>query len=376
MFKSPLQVDFDITMKCMYKCRHCNVAAGKSLDNELTTDEIKKIIDELYMIGVCDLSLTGGEPLLRKDCLELLEYASQKKGMMLTLNTNGLLLSKNVINFLEKKCPNLNISVSLDGYNPQTYRILRRNYNNQDSDMSKEFKIVKNNLLLLGKSKLSCGVNFTVTESTIPYLFKTFDYISTLGIDKMLAIKFFPYGYGRDNRDELELRYESWENFIKKLLDYKKIGKYEGIQISVTCPWEIYLPAKRLKISSKDINEKLGYNSPLESELYKKNRDIGCHAGITSCAICANGDVYPCGTISANFPPFVCGNLKENTMINIWKNSTVLKHLREIKINDLEGNCINCDLKSICGGGCRARAYTESNKLNGKDYLCPIIEGE
>lgn len=376
MFVAPMQVDFDITLQCMYKCSHCNVSAGEKLNNELTTEEIFKIIDELDNIGVSDLSITGGEPLIRKDCLEILKYAANKDAIVLTLNTNGLLVDENVIQFLEENCKNINVCVSLDGYDSKTYSVLRKNKNDLNDSMEKQFDLVKKNLILLANSKLECGVNYTITKATLPNIYKTFDFIESLGIKRMLAIKFFPYGYGRQNRDELELSYEEWKKFIYDLYLLKKQGKYRNLQISVTCPWEVYLPSKQLNISEDDVHDLFYYNSPLESQLYRRSRDLGCHAGITSCAISPNGDVYPCGTISSNFSPFICGNLRVDNMLDIWNKSPLLNSLRKLKLHELDGNCNECDLAHLCGGGCRARAFTEFNKLIAKDYLCPIIDGE
>ena len=57
-------------------------------------------------------------------------------------------------------------------------------------------------------------------------------------------------------------------------------------------------------------------------------RNIGCHAGITSCAMSANGDVYPCGTVSSKFPPFVCGNIRDKSFAEIWKGNNVFDIFR------------------------------------------------
>lgn len=369
----PFQTDFDITMLCMYNCKHCNVDAGSRMNDEMNTDQIKSVLDQLDEIGVSDLSITGGEPLLRKDVFEILSYAGDKKGFKLTLNTNGLLLNESVIKFLEIKCPQILIAVSLDGYNPETYSILRRNANDPKRILKPEFEQIISNLSMLVKSSLQIGVNYTVTQSTVENIFKTYDLIQQIGIKQMLAIKFFPYGAGRRNIAELELPYRLWKKFIVAATEKKKNDEYyHGMQISTTCPWEVYLPLLSERYDREFIEEIWDYCTPLKSEFYRKYRSLGCHAGITSCAISPNGDIYPCGTISTKFPPFICGNLKESSLQEIWNNSSVLKSLREIDISQMKGHCLNCHLKEICGGGCRARAFTEYNDLTAPDYLCPL----
>lgn len=369
---APFQVDFDVTLECMYKCKHCNVDAGEKLIDEMTTEQIFSVIDQLDAIGVSDISITGGEPLLRKDCLEILAYAHSKAGVNVTLNTNGLLLSKEVIEKLEVDCPRLNIAVSLDGFSPETYSVLRKDINDFDKVLYKEFEQVSKVLQMLHESKLSVGVNFTATKQTIDNVWKTYEFIKNIGIEDILLIKFFPFGQGSIFKEELELDYSSWRDFLHEATLKKKNEKYyNGVQISTTCPWEIYLPLLE-SYKLEEIHSIWNYNSPLESELYRKYRNVGCHAGVTSCAISPNGDLYPCGTISSKYPSFVCGNLKSEKLEDIWNNSCTLEKFRAVDIKEIKGECQECDLKLLCGGGCRARAHTHSGDLLGQDYLCPI----
>lgn len=373
MTLAPFQVDFDITMKCMYRCKHCNVAAGETLKDEMTTQQIKDVLDQLDEAGVSDVSITGGEPLTRQDCLEILAYAANKKGFYLTLNTNGLMMTEEIIRFLEMNCPKINIAVSLDGFDPKSYSVLRRIFVDQERVLDNEFNVVTHNLKLLVNSRLNVGVNYTITHATIDNIWRTYDFIQELGIKKMLGIKFFPYGYGRDNKKELELQYEEWKKFLSEAMERKKRDSYyKGLQISVTCPWEMYLPLLEKGYKKEDVTAIFDYSSPLESELYSRIRNVGCHAGVTSCAISPNGDLYPCGTISSKFPPFICGNLKKQKLLDIWENSEVLKSLRSLDISQIDGACKECDYIDLCGGGCRARAYTSSGVLTSADYLCPL----
>lgn len=373
VFGAPFQVDFDITMKCMYNCKHCNVDAGDPMPDELTTDEIKDILDQLDEAGVSDLSITGGEPLLRPDALEILSYAASKEGFKLSLNTNGLTITDRVISFLEENCPNILVAVSLDGYNPDTYSVLRQSADGSGRTLVREFSQVTQVLSRLAQSKLQVGVNYTVTRATVPAFYQTYDMVKGIGIPSMLAIKFFPYGAGRRHEEELELPYSVWAEFLGGMTERRLHDPYfEGLQLSCTCPWEVYLPLLQRGYSEETIERVWGYNSPLKSALYRRDRTLGCHAGITNCAISPNGDVYPCGTISAKFPQLICGNLREQRLLDIWRNSPVFNALRKLDISDMAGHCPECEVKELCGGGCRARAYTRSLDFTAPDYLCPL----
>ena len=92
----------------------------------MSYEEICHVLDEFDDIGVCNISITGGEPLIRKDCIEILKYASRKESFKLTLNTNAVLLSKEVADEIKLINPNLLIAVSLDGYDAESYSILRK----------------------------------------------------------------------------------------------------------------------------------------------------------------------------------------------------------------------------------------------------------
>ncbi|UTC91060.1 radical SAM protein [Treponema denticola] len=374
MYVAPFQIDFDVTLACNYSCKHCNVSAGERMCNELTTHEILKILQEASEIGVSDMSITGGEPLLRKDILDILDFACNNTFFTnVCLNTNGLLLTDDLIFEFKKRMPNIHIAVSLDGYNPKTYSNLRRLKNKVNTPMSKEFQIVSNNIRKLITNGIKTNINYTVTSTTINDMYQTYDYIKSLGVQILLAIKFFPFGFGKIHEDELELDFKTWEQWLINLTQLKLTNTYyEGIRISVPCPWEIYLPLLNAGYTEEDIEFVWGSQTPLKSSNYKKMRDIGCHAGVTNCAISPNGDVYPCGTISTNGKYLVCGNLHEDSLENIWLHSKKLQELRTIELKDLGSACNKCDIKHICGGGCRSRAFSRYGYLKAPDYLCPI----
>jgi MoaA/NifB/PqqE/SkfB family radical SAM enzyme len=91
---SPLNAQIEITSRCNARCVFCSIwqkEYQKDLDQEMTTDQIKRIIDDFSRLGVMVLSFTGGEPTLRKDLPELLRY-SRSKGIMNAMATNGFLL--------------------------------------------------------------------------------------------------------------------------------------------------------------------------------------------------------------------------------------------------------------------------------------------
>ena len=114
--------------KCNLKCIHCYSSNKKS---ELTTNEIFKIIENLYETGVGLIDFGGGEPLLRDDIFDILSY-SKDVGLYTSITTNGTLLNKESIKHLK----NLNIDhicISLDGFKPETHDYIRNKKGTYDN---------------------------------------------------------------------------------------------------------------------------------------------------------------------------------------------------------------------------------------------------
>ena len=76
-FIKPLSASIIVTNKCNLRCIHCHLSSGTALENEMTTEEIFRVIDEAKDLGVKRLIISGGEPLVRNDIMSIIEYASK-----------------------------------------------------------------------------------------------------------------------------------------------------------------------------------------------------------------------------------------------------------------------------------------------------------
>ena len=94
LFEEPFWVLFFLTRKCNLNCKYCFVKDNKSKD--LSTGEVKQVIDKLYSLGIRAIAFFGGEPTIRKDFCEILKY-SVNKGIFTYFTTNGVLLDKKYI---------------------------------------------------------------------------------------------------------------------------------------------------------------------------------------------------------------------------------------------------------------------------------------
>ncbi len=98
----------------------------------------------------------------------------------------------------------------------------------------------------------------------------------------------------------------------------------------------------------------------------------GCSAGISNLYIASDGLVYPC--LGLAFPEFVIGDIKKESIINIWNNSNLLKRLRNLSVDDFE-KCKKCKFKTYCKGGCRGTSYFHFKSLKKHDpFQCDYYD--
>lgn len=118
----PIVGTFELTMRCNLRCQHCYIPTenrARKHDRELSLAEINSILDQVTDAGCFWLLLTGGEPLLRQDFFDIYTYAKHK-GLILTLFSNGTLITPRIADFLAEWRP-FNIEITLYGATQETY---------------------------------------------------------------------------------------------------------------------------------------------------------------------------------------------------------------------------------------------------------------
>jgi len=150
---------------------------------------------------------------------------------------------------------------------------------------------------------------------------------------------------GNDNKNVLQITPDEFKQFIDKLKDKRK---------------DYRIPVR--------IDENMMDNFTRKKIPWLKDGLYGCSAGRSTISIDVNGNIYPCSFL--NYEELKCGNIKENSLLDIWKNSDVLNDFRNI--NELDGKCNDCEYKNNCQGGCRASAYAQTRSIKGEDGTCYI----
>jgi len=118
----PVSTLLEITDRCNLRCRFCFVADHQRKTPDIPRTKLFRIIDQLAMTGCMEVIIQGGEPLIRKDFLDIYDYIAGK-GIFMTIYSNGTLLNREILNRI-KKYPFHYLRISLYGMSPQTYEEL------------------------------------------------------------------------------------------------------------------------------------------------------------------------------------------------------------------------------------------------------------
>lgn len=343
---APFLVVWDCTHLCNLKCKHCYIGAKEKMEGELTTEEGKRLIDEMRDAGVIILAFSGGEPLMRKDFFELADYA-HRNDLYVTSATNGTLITEEVAKKLKESGVEY-VEISIDGKDADTHDSFR----GVPGMFDRTIEGVKNCM----DQGLQTGIATTVTQHNYDQIEEIHDLASDLGVKRFICFNFVPTGRGIDIIKD-DISPEQREELLKFLLKKTYEGGMESLSTApqlarVAIEEEKGIPVghfyagKRFEGKTRALTDFIG----------------GCGAGRFYCSIEPNGDVYPCV-----FLPIKCGNIRERPLSDIWHESPIFKELRDR--SSLKGHCSECENKFVCGG-CRARAWAYFKDLNAPDPGC------
>jgi radical SAM protein with 4Fe4S-binding SPASM domain len=311
----PLVVSWNVTRKCNLKCSHCCINAAKNeLQDELTTEEAKCLIDQISKVSRPLLILSGGEPLLRQEILEIIKYGTNK-GFRMGLGSNGSLLDDAVAKNL-KNAGIKTVSISLDSNIPKKHDDFR----GVEGSWQKAIQAIK----ALKQNGVLVQVNTTVTQQNHSEIDEIMSLAEQLGVEDFHLFFLVPTGRGTKLADISPAMYEG---MIKST--FAKTGKHR-LNVRPSCAPQFMRIAKDMGLDMRQWIR-------------------GCLAGLYYCRVYPNGDITPCPYL-----PIKLGNIREKTFSEVWFNSDVFKNLRDF--NTLKGKCGGCEHRSLCGG-CRARAY-------------------
>lgn len=367
---APFFVIVSITQKCNLNCIFCyNTEYVKNNSiSEMSSEEVKQVIDMLSDAGCLGIGFNGGEPTLRDDLFDLISYANSKDLIPL-IATNATLIDKKYA----EKLRNSGLcyaQVSLDG-NPDTHDSLR----GRKGTYKETLKGLKN--------LVDAGVYVSVAMVATRKNYEEIEYV--LGVAKKYnASKFEILDYQRLGKaeDDLDLTPEERDNLAEKLCILWKDVIHKKERISLLYKNPVFYRAIKKVFSDVGIVNLFGAAYPEEAmKLFKYSQRMNegifaiqdpfspiatcCEAGLFGLFIDVDGTITPCP-----YMPLPIGNIFRDDFHDVWTGSSVLNSLRDK--SNLKGACRSCDNVNYCGG-CRARAFNLTGDPLSADPLCSIV---
>lgn len=318
----PFLVFWEITRACALACSHCRAEAIPHRNpNELDTDQAKHLIDQLLELAPPMLIVTGGDPLMRRDALELVRYAADRgQHVGLSPSATELLLRTD---FAEIKAAGVQrMSLSLDGATRETHDAFRKVVGTFDRTMEAVRRA--------HEVGLSLQINTTLTKSNLHEYedFKKLMYELKPAMWSLFLL--IPTGRGNidelPDADDLERIFEDMASLVGKAPFGVKTTEGQHF--------------RRVLIQQRGAKARA---------MQKMRSPLGIRDGRGVMFISHTGVVSPSG-----FLPIECGNVREQHPAKIYREHPVFVSLRDS--DALKGKCGVCEFRNVCGGS-RARAY-------------------
>lgn len=304
----PLDVSLELTWRCNFRCRHCYIPDFHAPD-AVSTPRLLELLEELAGMGTLFLTLTGGEPLLRRDW-DVIMCRARQLGFQVTLLTNGSLVDDRIADTLAEFAAQ--VQVSLHSADPVVF----------DRVTSRPGSFVN---VLAGVRRLrDRGV---AVELTVP--------VSRLNPDSASCVSRLAEDLGVESR-------------VYTTIVAAKDGRRD--------PLALRLPVREaVRLSGGP-----GAGCPVPDETAKHPAGDGplCAAGVRYANITAAGDVQAC-----NILPGSAGNINHASFREVWERSPHLRRIRAIRRNDLSV-CSTCSRLPYCGR-CHAQALVEDGDILG-----------
>jgi len=350
--KGPVVV-WNCTNTCNLNCKHCYADSKHcQFEEELDTKEAKALIDDLASFKVPVLLISGGEPLLRKDLFELLEY-TMENNIRTTVSTNGTLIDKEVAKDLKQKGVSY-VGISLDGIGIRndTFRGMQGSFDKAAAGIR--------NCLDIGQK---VGLRFTINGNNYDQLEDIFYFIKEEGIPRVCFYHLAYSGRGSSMIEEDVTHEEkrlAMDLIMKKAIEFGKKVEILTVDNHADAPY-LYMQVKK---NQPEVADRI-------SKLLHMNG--GNRSGMAFANIDFKGNVHPDQFTQHH----TFGNIRERKFSEIWKNPTnsLALGLRDRK-SLLTGRCSQCKWLNICNGNLRVRAEAVTGDFWASDPACYLTNEE
>ncbi|ATU09300.1 12,18-didecarboxysiroheme deacetylase [Methanohalophilus portucalensis] len=356
--KKPVVV-WNITRKCNLKCIHCYAQADdKDFEGELSTEEGKRLIDDLAEFKTPVILFSGGEPLVRKDLPELAEYAVSK-GLRAVISTNGTLIDMD----MAKKLKEIGLSyvgISIDGTEETNDR-----FRGQQGAFKKALEGVHNCM----KAGIKVGLRFTINKSNFREIPAIFDLLEEEGIPRICFYHLVYAGRGSDLIKQ-DLAHEESRETVDLIMDRTKQLYEKGIKPEVLTV-DNHCDAPYLYMKLKDEEPE---RATEVLDLMKMNG--GNSTGVGIGCVSWDGTVHP----DQFWRHYNIGNIRERPFSEIWTDlsDSLLAGLKDRKplLKEHAKRCGQCKWLDICNGNFRVRAEAVYGNVWADDPACYLTDEE
>ena len=315
---------------CNLKCLHCYQENHKPIQlsySQLISilDQYRELLKKLNVKG--HINLTGGEPLCSPHFYKLLdEFKKDEQLYDFSILTNGTLITDEVAKKISQYNPEY-VQVSLEG-GKKTNDFIRG---------KGVYKKVAEAIKYLKKYNVFVSLSFTATKLNYKEFPKVVKLAEKCGVDNVWSDRYIPLNAKTEM--ELQMNKEETNEYLKIMHD------------------------ERVKLKLKKSKTNIAMYRALQFQM-TNDYPYACTAGNSLLTVMEDGDLVPCRRM-----PIVVGNTLEENMYKLYKNSTILKKLRNEKIPD---DCQKCEHSTLCAGGLKCLTYAVYGDLNHKDVGCDI----
>ncbi len=351
----PLFATWHLTSSCNLRCIHCYYNDTEYNDkNELSVIQAQGLVNDLVQnLGIIKIILTGGEPFLRPDIMDIIE-TFKKNNVSVFIQTNGLLLNDEQINRLgEIFSPYLDVvQISLDASTEGTFEKVRK---------SKGFSSLVDTIRKLVSNNIKVSINCTVNNFNINEVTSLYDICRELGAMDFAVSRLQAYN---DMHKDIEPDDESLMLLAAELLCKEKKYQNAGTFLAINL-FSIFDLVNNPKI------EKI-----LSLPMYKQRIEEMSTPNYCSCNyndrlnIQSDGRVYMC--MEAICDRGYLGDVKSEPVSEIWKKRKKCELYNERLYKNLK--CKDCSYKKLCKGGCVGRAFVKYGDINMPDSKCKLVQ--
>ena len=333
VMENSFYIQWHITNFCNLRCRHC-YQADFTKEEDLGWEGLKDVSENIlsalraWRDRAC-IHLTGGEPLLKPELYSLLDHLDpQPEVEELGMITNGLLLNDEILDRLSAVRKFKTVKISLDGADARVHNHIRPAGNFD--------RVMEKIALVRERNAFDVNLMFTVMRSNLESLPAILRLGEELRVHGLIIERFIPWGRGMEVRNEV-LGKEHWRRMLKALFAYFSMELEEN---------EIP-PYQAFQVDFRGEEPQL-LGAP-------------CVLGKEGFCIMPNGDIFPCRRF-----PLTIGNLRQDSLVNIWENCSVLNQLR--RKENLKGKCGHCGEENC--SGCRSLAFSLTGDYLAEDPHC------